>query len=69
MIFVSSKVSSDFSFKFLNETFGLFAYLPFLVILLVTFITIGSGVDYIILFIKGLKNKEQKKNHREAEPL
>jgi CDP-diacylglycerol--glycerol-3-phosphate 3-phosphatidyltransferase len=60
MIFVSSKVNSNFSFKFLNETFGLVAYLPFLVILLVTFITIASGVDYIILFIKGLKNKELK---------
>jgi len=60
MIFISSKVNSNFSFKFLNETFGLVAYLPFLVILLVTFITIASGVDYIILFIKGLKNKELK---------
>ena len=60
MIFVSSQVTSNLTFKFLTETFGFFTYVPFFVILIMTIVTLASGIDYMILFAKGLKSQKLK---------
>jgi len=57
MILIQIQISGKINFEAINLRYGVVSYLPLATVLLLTLVTLASGIEYVVLFIKGITNK------------